>query len=84
MFFNICVFSYSSDKFTLKDALDCLEELIDADVIAAEDIDGIYIEPPDNEGLDCGENDHTDDIADNLPDAIYFAQLKSGCEQRLF
>lgn len=84
VFFGVFVcFLCVRGKFTLKDALDYLEELIDADVDADENIDAIYLEPPDNEGFESGEDDTTDDDWTNNPDAICAAQLKSGCELAL-
>lgn len=55
-----------TSKFTLKEALDYLEELIDVEESVL-NVDALYIEPPENEQYDSGEDDTADDDVVGVP-----------------
>lgn len=61
--------------FSLKDASDFIEEHGNQDF--DDFVDQIFIQPPENEGFESGEDDVEDE---NLPDNVCPGQLKAGCE----
>lgn len=68
-----------NSKFSLKDALDYLEELIEEDESPL-NVGALYIEPPEIEQCDSGEDDTPDNEASGLPDNVCPGQLNAGCE----
>ncbi|XP_055306911.1 piggyBac transposable element-derived protein 3-like, partial [Sitodiplosis mosellana] len=70
-----------SKKLSLKDAVDYLEQLIDEEEEDdfMRDIDGIYIEPPEDDGNVSGEDEANENEGGTV-DALSRNQLNAGCE----
>ncbi|XP_036322401.1 uncharacterized protein LOC118736415 [Rhagoletis pomonella] len=66
-------------KFTLKDIADYLDELAENDASFCQQIDGIYIEPPNEDGELTGEDDANEDEG-GIIDNVCRNQLNEGCE----